>query len=155
MHKLLEDLKQNPVLVPISESPSNNYGLVDYKVVKNALALFAYAPYGTAGPFLAAIHLSSSLAELEKGNGAPIWAWLSLTQERFECTCPKQPQEPDLITPHADQAITCGDSGQVNDTVQDLKDYFVRASAISAFADILWPRALCLCVISPWACYHE
>lgn len=143
LHRLYDKLKKSPVAVPVPKDGLGSYGLIDYKYVKTTLMLFAYAPY-TLNPFLGAPQLSASLAELESGNGAPLWNWLSQLQANFECSCPKRPQAPENVGPDALQAIACGDGGKANDTVEDLEGYFTRLSAISEFADVLAPRPICL-----------
>lgn len=143
LHNILDELKRSPVAVFASKTGPNNYGLIDYKLVKSTLLFFTAEPY-PRNPFTGAAYLSAALAELEKGNGAPLWTALSSMQERFACSCPEHPQEPEALTGHAIQAIVCGDGGRIDDTVEELEEDFIRLSAISEFADVLWPRPACL-----------
>lgn len=143
LHRLFAKLKKNPIVVPMSKNDVGDYGLISYKLVKSTLLMFAYKPYAIASP-LGAPQLSVSLAELEKDNGTPLWSWLSALQERFECSCPTRPQEPKYVNTDALQAIACGDGGRVDDTVEDLEEYFSRLLAISEYADVVAPRPMCL-----------
>lgn len=143
LHKLLDNLKKSPVAVPISETTLGSYGLINYKHVKETLLKFAYTPYSDT--ILGAPHLATALHELENGNGVPLWTqWLGRLQERFECACHKFPQGPNLQTPHTQQAVMCSDGEKVDDTVEEIEEYFARLSKTSEFADVMAPRVACV-----------
>ena len=144
MESILDGLKKRPIAVPDSAAPFGNpYGMIDYKLVKEALLMATYGPYGD-GP-IGARHLLAIFSALEEGDGSPLWSFVTTFLERLSCQCPTPgtPLPPDIVTPDATQAIACNDAQRQRDTVEDLERYMTRTARVSKFADV-WPiRAVC------------
>jgi hypothetical protein len=153
LHALLANLRQNPIAVPTSDGlPALSYGLVDYKLVKNALFQYLYQPYGSrvSDHVLGASSLASALHALELGDGRAMWSRYALKRERFKNQRPLPglplPPGPRISTPDASSVLICLDPSPMNISVADVKWYFDANAEDSEFADV-WPiLALCACV---------
>lgn len=137
---ILTNLKRRPLAVPTigQDSTAIDYGVIDYTLVKSLVFLFLYSPYARAPDASSvASHLSFRLSEVEKGEGLPLWNAIKYGLPRFECT--RGPHA--TLVPVATYVIACGDGKAVNDSVDELEEFFYELN--STFADV-WPiRARC------------
>lgn len=133
---ILETLKRNPIAASTG-CGSHDYGIVDYKMVKSFLLMFLYSPYSPG----AAERLAFALRALEIGEARPFWNLIRPLQQGLTCTCPSE--APTLQTLEAQQAIHCGDGVPLEDTVDEIDEFFHELRQQSEFADV-WPyRVMC------------
>lgn len=137
---ILTNLKRRPLAVPTigQDSTAIDYGVIDYTLVKSLVFLFLYSPYARAPDASSvASHLSFRLSAVEKGDGLPLWNAIKYGLPRFECTRGLHA----TLLPVATYVIACGDGKAVNDSVDELEEFFYELN--STFADV-WPiRARC------------
>ena len=136
---LLDTLKRRPLAVFTNgeDSTAQDYGVVDYSMVKSTIFMFLYNPYaGILGHPSAASRLSFLLNEVEKGNGLPLWNTLKLGLPHFQCKCGQDDPLAVLPTPATTITILCGDGKVVDKTIEELEDHQLGMN--STFAD-LWP----------------
>ncbi|KAF8990030.1 hypothetical protein BDZ89DRAFT_1087313, partial [Hymenopellis radicata] len=126
--------------VPVYSSSSPAYGVVDYRILRNAVKTALSAPYASFSI------LAQGLTELAVGNGTIIYE-MQLDGLPFECSSSSATY---LNTWEAQSAVACGDGVAVTDSVADLEEYWKEVSGISTFADtIVWVRVGCSRFLGP------
>jgi hypothetical protein len=135
--RTLERLKVQPLAASIGASLGPlDYGVVDYGLVKNALFTYLYRPYDNA-PTIASI-----LAALEQGNANPLWQLLEAEQAVTECSAGNDAGRAQLVA-EPQNAIQCSDGAPVNDTLEQLQEWFEANERKSSFAGSLPIRVQC------------
>jgi hypothetical protein len=71
---------------PLPVVSDHSYGLVDYRLLRELLFHFLYAPYGVA-PRPTAQSLSVALVAVEAGDGRPLWELVAGDQPNIVCPC--------------------------------------------------------------------
>jgi pimeloyl-ACP methyl ester carboxylesterase len=135
--RTLERLKVQPLAASAGDSPGPlDYGVVDYGLVKNALLGYLYRPYDNA-PAIASI-----LAALEQGDANPMWQLFKATQEVTQCSAGHDAERAQLgLEPL--NAIRCSDGAPVNDTLEQLQEWFEGNEKKSSFAGSFPVRVQC------------
>ena len=143
---LLNNLKRRPLAARTNASSSDptSYGLVDYRVAHSALFVLLYSPYKRGGAKYPALELAHALSEAEKGNGAPLLNYGTFWEPpKCECSLPGGPKSPAYLSIDALAAIMCSDGPALNDTLEDLEDFYDTFLRQSEFADAVPFRGLC------------
>jgi hypothetical protein len=142
VEKIFDDLKSKPLPVVIGDGPQD-YGIVDYGMVQNAVANFLYFPFSIGGPNASAIFTS-----LEQGDGSLVYASLLDPSQVSQCSCDGSSSQED-IDQLSGVAILCSDGDPVNDTLSELQQWFENNLKISTFADVWTQRVICAYVAIP------
>jgi hypothetical protein len=135
--RILERLKVQPLAASVGSSPGPfDYGVVDFGLVKGTLFNYLYQPYANA-PMIATI-----LAALEQGDANPIWQLLKATQEVTQCSAGSDSERAQLgVEPLF--AIRCSDGAPVNDSLEQLQEWFEGNEKYSSFAGSFPARVQC------------
>jgi hypothetical protein len=140
LRDIATQLQSHPISV-ISSVDRRSYGLVDYRLLRQLLLGFVYAPYG---PRMTAHKLSVALAAAEAGDGRPLWDLSRGIQAQFHCRPCNDHEEPvPGQSIEAAVAITCGEADAVDDTFDELQSRFAKAVNISSFAELIYLRLFC------------
>ncbi|KAF8902292.1 TAP-like protein-domain-containing protein [Mucidula mucida] len=130
--------------VPVYSPSSPAYGIVDYRVLRNAVRAALYAPYASFTT------LAQGLAQLAAGNGSSIYQ-MQLDSAPFECGSSNSTSTY-LNTLEVLVAVSCGDGVEITNSVTELQDYWTELSGISSFSDaMIWVRATC----AGWKVHRE
>ncbi|KAJ7649361.1 hypothetical protein DFH06DRAFT_1134981 [Mycena polygramma] len=118
-----------PVITPAA------YGLVDYSLLRSTI--FSMFPT-----------LAQSLAALEKGDGAALYAILAMPS--FECNC-----NGTVFPPSDDStvAIEFGDAAQVTDSIEQVTEFYNNAVKTSQFAELFMGSERVSC--TGWQVYRD
>jgi hypothetical protein len=118
-----------------------DYGVVDYGMVRNTVFAFLWQPFILGGK-----NISIMLASLEKGDGSLLYAAQLAPNQSSQCSCDESSYQQE-IDQQATTLIFCSDGDPVNDTLSDAQKWFEDTRKISSFADV-WPaRIICACVM--------
>ncbi|GJE96255.1 alpha/beta hydrolase [Phanerochaete sordida] len=130
-------LKRSPM--PVYDDTGKNYGLIDYKVAREALFRLLAAPY-SRGDGYPAMELLDALAAAERGDALPLArvARIVPTRSPFKCACPGEPAPRVANTADAKAAIACADAGPRFETLEDMEAEYSKMAELSEFAD-MWP----------------
>ncbi|KAJ7660883.1 Alpha/Beta hydrolase protein [Mycena polygramma] len=125
-----------PVITPAA------YGLVDYSLLRSTIFSVLYDPYKMFPT------LAQSLAALEKGDGAALYAILATPS--FECNC-----NGTVFPPSDDStvAIECGDAAQVTDSIDQVTEFYNNAVKTSQFAELFMGSERGSC--TGWQVYRD
>jgi hypothetical protein len=139
VEKIFDKLKYNPIPVAIGNE-LEDYGIVDYGLVRGAVLGFLYEPFTLGGK-----NTSIMLASLEQGDGSRLYAAEIDDSQSLRCSCDGDPSQEEA-DPRGSIAIQCSDGDPVNDTLSDLQEWFKNNQKHSSFADIWIHRIFCACV---------
>lgn len=137
--RILERLKVQPLTASVgSSSGVLDYGIVDFSVLKNALFVYLYHPYGGASAVAAA------LAALEHGDANLLWQLPVLEEQKnlFKCPVANDTSVEQLVI-EPQFAIACSDGTPVNDTYDQLEAGYEDNARKSSFAGGLPVRVEC------------
>ncbi|KZV84203.1 hypothetical protein EXIGLDRAFT_842389 [Exidia glandulosa HHB12029] len=119
---ILERLKTEPIAV----RNGSTYGIVDYALAHERIFRALYKPVTSLPPLFAAF------AEVESGNGQPLYALAELHPSSWRCDCTDAPESVEETT----VAIACGDADVVNHDLHQLKKHYANMARLSSFADM-------------------
>ncbi|KAJ7669087.1 TAP-like protein-domain-containing protein [Mycena rosella] len=131
---------------PVPVITSTGYGIVDYSLLRSVIYNSLYTPYALF-PVLA-----QGLAALEAGNGTILFS-MGETAPPFECDCTNATVPFHLNVAEATVAIQCGDAVEVNDSVEELRNFFENAARTSEFAEFFVGSNRVSC--AGWKVYRE
>ncbi|KFY37283.1 hypothetical protein V494_04825 [Pseudogymnoascus sp. VKM F-4513 (FW-928)] len=126
---LLERLKRQPIVAPLTLHIADLPEVIYYSSVKQLVSASLYLPI-TMFPTLARI-----LASLDKGDGAEFINYYSASQKPLSCDCPlKSPVVSPVFkesTPDAFGAVLCADGGETDDSIEAVEAYSKTLLGIS------------------------
>ncbi len=144
---LLERIKNGPIA--FFNASTEEYGLVDYSVVKFAIlqCLVRLHQRGQA--------LVRALADLEKGNAEPIWhlsgraiGW----KDYFSRDATLGPPAEFAGGMELGSAVACAEADRVADDLESLKTYYTKLATTSSFAYEWTRRVSCSYVVVSTFC---
>jgi hypothetical protein len=125
-------LKVNPL--PVING--SNYGVADWALARSALFQSLYKP-AARFPLLA-----QALADVEKGDGAGLYAFAASADSLWRCECGFSIHIPDNMH-ETGTAVACGEGTPVEHDLKGLKAHYAKMAQLSSFADV-WPiHAVC------------
>ncbi|KAF7304000.1 Alpha beta hydrolase fold family [Mycena indigotica] len=124
---------------PVPVATPAGYGLVDYSLLRSAIYDSISSPFDTFPT------LAKALADLEKGDGAALFAIEA--EPLFQCGN----NDPDFSG--AGVAIGCGDAAEVHDSLEELGTFYRKAAKVSQFAEFLVGMRRVTC--SGWKVYRQ
>ncbi|KAF5372034.1 hypothetical protein D9615_008127 [Tricholomella constricta] len=130
--KLYESVTARPVPVRTATS----YGLVDYNRLRVSVFISLYTPWATWSK------LAGALADLARGDGAPLFSILDGAP--FQCEC-DEGEEGFGVVRDAATAILCNDGDPVPEAFEELEKYFEETTKKSQWAEI-WSGVRTSCV---------
>lgn len=139
--KIFDNLARNPVSIPATGGASLDYGVLEYNMVRKNFFEFLTSPYVDTGRSIMA-----ALRALEDGDGRPYWDFLFPPAPPSASNCTLTPSAPPFQATDAETAIACSDGLPVNDTAEQLEEYFQELKAQSEFADVWGVRPTCVYV---------
>ncbi|KZV81214.1 hypothetical protein EXIGLDRAFT_686220 [Exidia glandulosa HHB12029] len=126
---ILQRLKTEPIAV----RNGSIYGLVDYALARERIFRALYKPVTSFPP------LFKAFAEVERGNGQPLYALSELHPSSWRCSCTDVPESVEETT----VAIACGDADVVEHDLPQLKEHYANMARLSSFADMWTAHAQC------------
>ncbi|KAF8915229.1 TAP-like protein-domain-containing protein [Mucidula mucida] len=130
--------------IPVYDTSSGAYAIIDFTVLKNLIFTSLYAPY-ISFPFLA-----QGLAELQAGNVSTFSTLLAGGAAAYECNTGNNPLY--FNAQESFTAINCGDAVEVGGSAADLTAYWDSFRDTSSFADSwMYQRVGCF----GWKVYRE
>ena len=110
---------------------------IDRKIALASLFVVSFFPYDGMEP------LFGAYAELEKGNGLPLYNLISSSTGNLTVTCQDCPHPVAQAgaSPDADISIQCADSGAQSDDLTFLKSLYNSFAAQTQLADIVFNLA--------------
>ena len=138
--RILTALKTRSLAVTTTDplATAADYGVVTYRLALSAVFDFLYSPYKNNS---AAI-LATALAAAEHGDGKPLWDLMKSGVTQFRCQCPNSP-EPSQSPAGLTAAIACGDGAALNESPEDLQDWYDKVGRDSQFAPLWQMHATC------------
>ena len=127
---VIERLRVAPIA--FVNATDGEQGIVDYFIAKNQLFRTIYFPHSQGRSF------ANALAALEQGDSEPIWR-LSQTArlaQLLDQSCDPLTNR-SYIGVVSSVAIACGDGDPVQESLEDLRNFYQELSQQSSFAD-LW-----------------
>ena len=129
---LLERLKRQPIVAPLTLRVADLPEVIYYSSVKQLVYASLYLPISMF-PTLARI-----LASLDKGDGAEFISYYSASQKPLSCDCPLSSPIVNPIfkesTPDAFGAVLCADGGETDDSIEAVEAYSKTLLGISKAA---------------------
>lgn len=126
---LLERLKRQPIVAPLTLHVADLPEVIHYSSVKQLVYSSLYMPI-LMFPTLARI-----LASLDKGDGAEFIDYYSASQKPLSCDCPlSSPIISPVLkesTPDAFEAVLCTDGGETDDSIEAVEAYSTTLQVIS------------------------
>ncbi|KZV89506.1 hypothetical protein EXIGLDRAFT_650153 [Exidia glandulosa HHB12029] len=130
---ILNNLKTEPI--PVRNG--SIYGLVDYSLAHSLIFRALYKPVTSFPPLFAA------LAEVEKGNGQPLYTLSGITTSSWRCECSSGGGALPESVGETTAAIACGDADVVDHDLPQLKEHYANMARLSSFADVWHVHAHC------------
>ncbi|KFY31230.1 hypothetical protein V493_01285 [Pseudogymnoascus sp. VKM F-4281 (FW-2241)] len=126
---LLERLKRQPIVAPLTLHIADLPEVIYYSSVKQLVSASLYLPISMF-PTLARI-----LASLDKGDGAEFISYYSASQKPLSCDCPLSSPIVNPVlkesTPDAFGAVLCADGGESDDSIEAVEEYSKTLLGIS------------------------
>jgi hypothetical protein len=126
---------------PLPVVSDHGYGLVDYRLLRETLFHFLYAPYGPA-PWTTPQSLSLALVAAEAGDGRLLWDLAEGAQAKLVCPCGED-RYPGPQSIAASIAIKCGESDAFHDSLDELQTRLDEAVEFLTFAELIYVRLFC------------
>jgi hypothetical protein len=145
--KIFADLKNRALPVRAEThavGASTEYGLVDYAFARGFVFQWLYHPYSAVQNASA---VASALAAVERGNGRPLWDMAKGKLINNKCDCGGAWRLPSGRDDETTLAIACSDGDVVDDSLDELREYFENLAQASSFAELWPPRLMCSCVL--------
>lgn len=137
LDSILDGLKTAPL--PVRNG--SNYGIVDYPLARGLVFQGLYKPVTQYPPLFAA------LAEVEKGNGLPLFALSGKADSLWRCDCST---DAPASVGETTAAVACGDGDVVTQDLPQLKQHYANMARQSSFADMWVVHTYCTRVLSPF-----
>ncbi|KFY02207.1 hypothetical protein O988_02320 [Pseudogymnoascus sp. VKM F-3808] len=121
LDRLLERLRSQPIVAPLTLRVADLPEVIYYSSVKQLVAASLYQPIAMF-PTLARI-----LASLDKGDGAEFINYYGASQKPLSCDCPLSSPIVNPVlkesTPDAFAAVLCADGGETDDSIEAVEAY--------------------------------
>ncbi|KAI5119053.1 hypothetical protein M0805_005919 [Coniferiporia weirii] len=134
---LLTSLRTAPI--PLYDASTSTYDTVDYALVRMLMLSTLYQTHRGGAA------LMDTLAALERGDGASAYARsIKYAFSRFlTCNCASESFMPNGGHSELLGAISCGDSVDRDDSIEDIRMAYEEMAKMSSFAESWYPRSGC------------